>query len=249
MTHVVPSLPCCAPLGQTDPEASVSAGREALDHWWCYPWYDSGADGVRPIDVSEPWFASWNLDWLWDWLRANWNLTFGGFSWPSTLLGWLAWITIGGLLILLVYLLVRTYLRRAGSEPEGPAATAPAESPDERERVESLPFPVKAARLDLLAEVKQHYRQGNYGEAIKYLFSYQLVRLDKQQIIRLASGKTNRQYLGEVGRRVAIRRLLEQTMVAFEDVFFGNHTLDRARFESCWSRLEQFETLVMEGTA
>ncbi len=79
-----------------------------------------------------------------------------------------------------------------------------------------------AGRLDLLAEARRHYQAGNYGAAIVYLFSFQLVQLDKRQIIRLAKGKTNRQYLREVGPRAALLRLVEQTMVAFEDVFFGN---------------------------
>ena len=35
-------------------------------------------------------------------------------------------------------------------------------------------------------------------------------------------------------------------MVAFEDVFFGNRQLPRGRFESCWTRLEEFETLAAE---
>jgi hypothetical protein len=102
---------------------------------------------------------------------------------------------------------------------------------------------VAAGRLDLLAEARRHYEAGNYGAAIVYLFSFQLVQLDRRQIIRLARGKTNRQYLREVGPRISLRKLVEQTMVAFEDVFFGNRQLRRDRFESCWARLEEFETL------
>ena len=71
-------------------------------------------------------------------------------------------------------------------------------------RIESLPFPVAAGRLDLLAEARRHYQAGNYGAAIVYLFSFQLVQLDKRQIIRLAKGKTNRQYLREVGPRTPL---------------------------------------------
>jgi hypothetical protein len=36
-------------------------------------------------------------------------------------------------------------------------------------------------------------------------------------------------------------------MIAFEDVFFGDHPLERARFESCWLRLGEFETLIADG--
>jgi hypothetical protein len=34
--------------------------------------------------------------------------------------------------------------------------------------------------------------------------------------------------------------MLDRTMVAFEDVFFGRHPLERQRFESCWGRLDEF---------
>ena len=98
-------------------------------------------------------------------------------------------------------------------------------------------------KSNLLEEARRHYRDGDYGEAIIYLFSYQLVQLDKHQLIRLAKGKTNRQYVRELGPRVELGYLLTTTMQAFEDVFFGNHSIDRVRFESCWLRLEEFESL------
>ena len=64
------------------------------------------------------------------------------------------------------------------------------------------------------------HQLGNYGEAIIYLFSYQLVRLDRSQLIRLAKGKTNRQYLGELQSASPLKRMLAQSMSSFEDVFF-----------------------------
>jgi hypothetical protein len=72
--------------------------------------------------------------------------------------------------------------------------------------------------------------------------------MDKNQVIRLTRGKTNRQYLREIARRPPLRALVEQTMVAFEDVFFGNHPLDRSRFESCWQQLDSFDRLVKGAT-
>ncbi len=231
---IIPAILNLTMLGATDPEQSVDAGRKALDQWWWreYPWYDSASDGVRRIDVSEPWF--------WDWLDLNW------LSWPGSLLEWIAWILIVGLLGLVIFILLRACLsgRRGGAITVAQVG-GPSEA-DQLERIESLPFPVKAANLDLLAEARRYYRQANYGEAIKYLFSYQLVRLDQYQIIRLTRGKTNRQYLREVGRQGPIQILLERTMVTFEDFFFGNQVIGRDRFEWCWTRLEKFETLVAE---
>ena len=46
----------------------VASGREALNHWYGYPWYDANTDGVRRVDVSPP----RNWDWLpsFDWLDS-----------------------------------------------------------------------------------------------------------------------------------------------------------------------------------
>ena len=70
------------------------------------------------------------------------------------------------------------------------------------------------------------WNEGRFGEAILCLFGYQLVELDKHQRIRLAKGKTNRQYLREMGSGGRLRRIVEQTMVAFEDFFFRVCLLD-----------------------
>jgi hypothetical protein len=108
------------------------------------------------------------------------------------------------------------------------------------DRVEALPFKVRRPDSDLLAEARRHYEAGEYQEAIIYLFSYQLVEMDKHNQIRLAKGKTNRQYLREVGRRSPLAGVVGDTMVAFEDVFFGHYPLSQERFEQCWRRLDEF---------
>ena len=132
----------------------------------------------------------------------------------------------------------------------------------EARRIEALPYPVPRANLSLLDQARNFYQAGNYAAAMIYLFSHQLVQLDRHQIIRLAKGKTNRQYLREVaghpghplaghplaggGAAELLRRLVGQTLVAFEDVFFGHHDIDRQRFEACWSRLPEFESLLAQ---
>ena len=83
---------------------------------------------------------------------------------------------------------------------------------------------------------------GDYSEAIIYLFSYQLVELDRHHVIRLTKGKTNRQYLRETRAAArALHRSSETTMIAFEDAFFGHKTLTREQFEQCWQRLDEFQ--------
>jgi hypothetical protein len=233
-------------FGAADRERAVEAGRDALDRSiWQYPWYDAKTDGVRPIRVAEPW-RGW--EWLADRVEAFFAwlgrlFTFrGGRLGSMTWLEWVAWAVILALLAVLAYLLVRAWRRRREDELHPAAAAGEPDPADERRRVEALPSAVK--RGDLLGAAQECYQAGRYGEAIVYLFSHQLVQLDKNQLIRLAKGKTNRQYVRELGRRLPIRQLLEQTMVAFEDVFFGNHAIDRGRFETVWSRVDEFEALV-----
>ena len=71
---------------------------------------------------------------------------------------------------------------------------------DRVDRVEALPFRVPRQATDLLSEARRQYEKGNYNEAIVYLFSHQLVELDRQHLIHLARGKTNRQLVRELVR-------------------------------------------------
>jgi hypothetical protein len=112
------------------------------------------------------------------------------------------------------------------------------------DRVVALPFRIQRPQGDLLSQARQYYQEGRFSEAIIYLYSHLLVQLDKVQVIRLTPGKTNRQYVRETRSRSAAGDLLELTMVAFEDVYFGSHPLSRARFEACWNRLPELDQLL-----
>jgi hypothetical protein len=211
----------------TDPDPSVVAGRRALDHWWRYPWYDAASDGIRRVEIDSPKDPG------------------DGPELPEISTPWLqtaAWIVLAILLVGLAYYLVRAYLlrERSGGESAGHGD----EASQTQRRIEALNGPT--ALGDLLAAAERHYRDGRYREAIICLFGHELVELDKRQLIRLAKGKTNRQYLRELGPRRALQQLVGRTVVAFEDVFFGNRPIDRARFESCWLRLTEFDALVRE---
>lgn len=228
----------CA-AGLEEPDEAVQAGRQSLDRWvGSYPWYDAPTDGVRRVRVSAPWDWSW-LEWLFGGSGTGWGLSWG------TLLIWLARTVIVILAVVLIYYLVRSYRRRLENLLGTQAQAEDARRNDLR-RIEALPAPVSTRPTDLLAEARRLYAEGRFGEATIYLFSHQLVELDKRQLIQLEKGKTNRQYLRELGRR-PLRQLVEQTMIAFEDVFFGNHRIDRSRFESSWNRLGEFEALSAEG--
>jgi hypothetical protein len=208
--------------GAAGPIDPIVAGRKALAPWSGYPWYDRKADGLRPVEMPqerEP--AKWNPQ-------------------PSSsLLTVLTWTVLVVVLLVIIGLLLWAFWDRT---PRITPDATPSQD-DEMQRLKSLPFPLVADRSNLLQEARRYYQAGDYRQAIIYLFSYQLIEMDKRRIIRLSKGKTNRQYLREARARPQLASLVEQTMVMFEDVFFGNCPLGQQRFDRCWSRLDEFTQL------
>jgi hypothetical protein len=217
-------------LAQDDPDEAVENGRAALRDSYSRPWYDADQDAVRRIDVSP---------------RKRKDSR--GIAPPDlSLLTILAWVVLGLALLFVAYLLVMAYLRRENAVANTQTNAAKRDY-DVADRIEALPFMARRDQSDLLGQARRHYEAGNYAEAIIYLFSYQLVELDRHGIVHLDRGKTNRQYLREA-KSGGLRGLLESTMVAFEDVFFGARQLDRSQFEQCWNRLGEFQSLLGAGT-
>lgn len=226
----------------------IESAKGSLSRGLNPPWYDEDRDGLRRMDVQprpapsrDQFEGEWDIeppDWQFDWLPD--------LSWLSGMnlgrgMQIILWILLGVLLLAVVAILVWAFLvfesRFHGSLF---AHTVEEDNVSDAERIEALPFQVRKPNVDLLAEAQQHYEAGEYGEAVIYLFSYQLVRLDRSQVIRISKGKTNRQYLREMQRGSYFRLLLEQTMIAFENVFFGHHPLGKEQFEACWNQLDEF---------
>jgi hypothetical protein len=220
--------------GASEAVESASRGLSAE-----FPWYDAQRDALRRVDLPPIEGAvPTRLDWRWS--PTNWNLNLN-LLWD--LIEALAWLLLIVLLGLIIHLLVKAYLNRESLAVAGPNLAAQEQLTD-AQRIEQLPFQVRRPESDLLSAAREAYQAGNFGDAIVYLFSYQLLQLDKVNLIRLAKGKTNRQYLRELRHQGTARRLLTHSMLVFEDVFFGNYRLDRERFESCWNELEQFQSVI-----
>jgi len=212
-----------------DASASVETAQEGLAKPGRYPWYDAEADEVRRIEVKPEPEA-----------RAK---SSGGFL--GSLIQTLGWTGIGVLLLVIAMALIFAFL---GRETET-VSVAPDLEEDRRsdvDRMEALPFKVRRPASDLLSEARRCFKRGDYGEAIIYLYSHQLLELDRNQWVHLTAGKTNRQYLWELAASMPLRNALERTMVAFEDAFFGHHTIDRLRCEECFAQLESFDRLVQQ---
>jgi hypothetical protein len=240
LPDVLPPGMCgAAAWGQTPAEPDgVDTGREALRDTGSFPWYDETNDQLRRIEVKPPKAPRTS-----QFGNANWF--FGSGDWFTPL----AWTGIALLLGLIVYLLVRAFLLREKAAARAATHDDDAGVGENVDRVDQLPIKLRRPTSDLLSEARAQYQAGNYAEAIIYLYSHLLVALDKRSLIRLAKGKTNRQYLREVSTRAGLRGMLEQTMIVFEDVFFGDHRLERDRFESVWNRLDEFDTLLDEASA
>lgn len=213
---------CAADL--ENPQEAVDAAREGLDRWWGYPWYDAATDSPRRIDVRPTPPPS----------TRNFNWSFG-----QNVILIVGWVLLALALSVFAWFLIRAFLDRETGAAS--AAQQIRQTAAQIDRVTSLPFQVKRPDANLLAEAERQYRQGNYSEAIIYLYSHQLVELDKAQIIRLARGKTNRQYVREAKSSSPAGNVLEQTMLLFEEAFFGQHVIHKEPFEACWNRLQEFE--------
>lgn len=233
-------------------EEPVATTKDELTRLPSAAWYDADKDALKRVDVTppksndfrpapaKPKAATTRTSWNW-WPDLSWlgTLFSGGlFSLGAIMLYTVILVVLG----LVAYLIYRYFESEDPISAGGPNRQRPEEmdTTTQVDRLESLPFHVKRPDSDLLAEARRCYDKGDFNEAIVYLFSYELVELDKRHLIRLAKGKTNGQYLREVRKNHAIEDILEVTMRAFEDVFFGQRTLSRDGFERCWGQLEPF---------
>ncbi len=221
---------------------AVEAGRRAFSAGPSYPWYDKQADELRPIPVRPARESALNRGSRW---QAEPDDSQRDLSWYEAILAVLAQalrslglIGLIALLVGLTVLLARAYLKREkkSDDQQGTDALLPQE-PD---RIDNLPFSIGQPPTDLLEAARRCYQQGDWNQAMIYLFSYQLLALDRHDLIRLTRGKTNRQYLAELAAQPGLQQMLRHSMVAFEDVFFGKHRLTQERFEGFWQDLDRF---------
>ncbi len=252
-----------------EPDASIEAGRRALDRGGLYPWYDAMRDDVRPLPAPEndsdddldsesdlpsemdegpdsgvPSRRSSGSDSDSGWGPEDDSSPRRSISPPNlpTLPGFqvFAWLLVAAALLAVTYVVVWAFWsllpgRRAVRDDDS-------DDQDRLRRRDALPT-VARFQAGLLDEARRRYEAGDFDNAIVYLFCHQLVQLDRHDRIRLTRGKTNRQYLRELDPQTDLGKILQQSMSTFEAAFFGHHAIDRTRFEDCWNRLEEFETL------
>lgn len=229
-------------LRADEPGPAVEAGKQAFRDSASFPWYDPETDDLRDLHAKARQDEDTDTrkhGWEWEPPQTNANIN---WQYPTLwqIVQYMAMALLVVLILGLVVLLLRYFLKQEDDIGSPGAAISSEDRVGEVDRVEQLPFVVRRPGGDLLSEARALYEQGRYGEAMVYLYSYQLVQLDRHHMIHLAKGKTNRQYLREVRQEPRLRTILHGSIVAFEDFFFGHHDLDRQRFEECWQRLDEF---------
>lgn len=239
------AAPACCIAQEHDlanPEQAIQSGADALGGGYGRVWYDSQNDSLKPLKLrplpqrSEFWES---VEEFFEWLFGNWNLNL------SDVLVFLGWLVIAGLVAWIAIALILAYqraeLRMAEADDEANERAAIA-------RVEALPIALENRVEDLLAEAKRLYGEGDLARAIVYLFSHELVELDRCGLLRLVKGKTNRQYLRELKRsaqdRSRVSEIVERTMLMFEAAFFGAHPPQRPEFEVAWREANEFASLL-----
>jgi len=216
------------------------------------PWYDADEDSIQPVDI--PVNAEPRDDPLDPGNReSDWRKTTpppkggrgggavaGGFaaSLINALLFVVLAVVICGVIAILIWVFVRVQ-----PPPIEARQHRVTESKTKIERVEELPFAIKKPVGDLLSEVRRCMQAGNFVDAAIYWYSYLLTQLDQNQHIHLMRGKTNRQYLREI-KQTRLQEILQQSMVLFEDAFFGSHDISRTQFEQAWSNRDEFQRLM-----
>ncbi len=222
----------------------VESTKDALSSGSRFPWYDRQNDSARRLNIvprvpPDERGAKWSSVPIQPKPTSSSNsLRMPRFNLVGGTLQWLGITALIVLLGIIAYLIATSFLKDEVSTSTSDRKVV--EVRRDADRVEALPFKVRAATTDFLAEARRLYDAGQYSEAIIYLFSYQLVELDRNHVIRLSKGKTNRQYLREARPRPLLAGVLEKTMIAFEDAFFGNKSLSRDTFEQSWTRLNDF---------
>lgn len=180
--------------------------------------------------------------------NSNWN----GWSWGNLGLngetfGWIVFGVLGTVLlfglIMIAYYYFSDYVPVLKRKADKNAVKI------DPTRIEDLPFEVPAVSDDPLGQVESLMRSGRFNEATVLLFGYMLLVLDQARKIHLQKGKTNRMYLRELRGEAQLQSIVNSTMLAFEDVFFGRYDIDRARFETLWQQRGEFHRLASPTAA
>lgn len=237
----------CAAANQAVLYASAADADDVAESLDLFPWYSEAEGGIRQVDeaqASEGRSTHRDSDWLRK-PKSN-SRQFNGLSGWTSFFTVLFWVVIVVIILAIVGFLVWAFMRQETTMASDDIQDWLVDQRTDEQRIEALPFALTKPLSDLLQAAEQARNDGNYRLAIIYLFSHVLIQLDRAHLIRLAKGKTNRQYLAELSQLKEVRRLTLNFMLLFERVFFGRHAPSQKEADECWQWLVQFDQRLAE---
>ena len=145
-------------------------------------------------------------------------------------------------MVALIALLIYGYLKL--EDGEGHSREESKRKRKIKDHIKHLPFELEEQDGDFETFADRSLREGNYSNAVIYLFADLLVAMNEAGVIRLQRGKTNRQYLNELWDHEDIRPYYRNVMTAFEDAFFGQHEISKSRAEECFAARPAFDAAI-----
>lgn len=194
-----------------------------------FPWYDAEKDDIKPTRVRKP-----------RELPEPSKVSRSRIPWSAV--GIILIVLAIAAMVILGYWAWRRWAPCQGGKEEAARVAA---------QLRELPLVPEDSpqETDLLQASERAAAAGDYRRAIIWLYAYQLAELDRHRLIRLMKGKTNRQYLRELGRESPVAPLLERTIVTFEEAYFGGRSLSAEQYEACRRELPQFQQWLKEIAA
>lgn len=82
-------------------------------------------------------------------------------------------------------------------------------------------------------------KQGDYRNAIRYLYLSSLLVLDEQGLLRYDRSRTNREYLRSVSSRPELANPLREVIDVFDRVWYGFESVDENTYQSYMEHVEE----------
>ena len=196
-----------------------------------FPWYDVQKDSfrsLRPRKAPPP-----------ERMTQDSTPINPGSSVAGAFIHLMMWILLG---VVLAVMAVAAYFAIKNMKPVLEQQTDAPTITVTLEQLEALPETARGVR-DLLGEATRLAAQAQYGPAMVFYHSWQLVQLDKRGALELQKGKTNRRYLSEVSESAPeLTDLFQRSIRLFEDAFFGSLEVRKDEFEGVWNQRHSFES-------
>jgi hypothetical protein len=147
-------------------------------------------------------------------------------NWNSDLLGALAYVIIIGVIVSILYFVLRNV--KAGS----PKRKLNVEVGDTAHHIENI------EDLDVISLLQKTINEGNYRLAVRLYFLGLLKELNQQGVILWKKDKTNHDYLSELSVKDFHYDEVRELTLAYEQVWYGEHRLTTESYQQLFAAFE-----------